>query len=140
VNVADLSLQLLTGAQKLAFARDLAPGSAYWQSLIDRHLPPEVSFYNIQGSIDQFKALAWGKTRKMDLEAVLAQSTRVITLPGGTHNSGMWDPRAADFIFDPEHAADPATLPGPSLASAIARELQACAGQREAFRPGPNER
>jgi hypothetical protein len=139
VNVADLSLQMLTAEQKLSFARDLAPGSTYWQGLINRRLPPEVDFYNVQGSIDQFKALAWGRTRKLDLKAVLAESKRVITLPGGTHNSGMWDPRAAAFIFDPEHAADPARLPGPSLAHAIARELQACAGVRDAFRPRRGE-
>lgn len=139
VNVADASLHLLTDAQKLAFARDLAPESAYWRSLVDRTPPPEVDFYNVQGSIDQFRALSWGQARKGDLAAVLAMSKRSITLPGGTHNSAMWDARAADFIFDPAHAPDPATRPGPPLGDALAREAGAIAGQREAFRPRPGE-
>ncbi|MDB5100514.1 MAG: hypothetical protein JWM80_4935, partial [Cyanobacteria bacterium RYN_339] len=134
VNVANAALWLLTGSPQLAFARDLAPGSAYWQGLIETPIPGNVDFYNVQGDMDQFSALAWGKQMAANRQAVLAEAKRTLTLPRGTHNSPMWDPASLDFIFDPEHAPAPAG-PADTMHGAIAREVIACLGKREAFRP-----
>lgn len=134
VTAADLALYVLTGVQHLAYARDLAPKSPYWRSIMDTPLAPEVSLYSLVGSWDSFNVLTWTATGHQARECLHLQARRCVSLPRGTHNAPNWDERAIRFVFDPEAAPDPATLPSPPGWKTVLRELAATLGLPWAFR------
>lgn len=133
VTAADLARQILTGVRGLAFARDLAPGSGFWRGIMDTPLAPEVDFYSLTGSWDSFNLLTWHPAGQAAKTALLSQARRHVTLPRGTHNAANWDGRAIAFVFDPDGAPDPATLPLPSGWRMAWREAAASLGLLWAF-------
>lgn len=133
VTAADLARHILTGVRGLAFARDLAPGSAFWRGIMETPLAPEVAFYSLTGTWDSFNLLTWHPAGHAAKAGLLAQARRHATLPRGTHNAPNWDGRAIAFVFDPDAAPDPATLPPPSGWKMAWREAAATLGQAWAF-------
>lgn len=133
VSAADSALMLLTRDPRLAFARDLAPDGAFWQQTAQTSLSKQVSLYVAHGDRDQVLFSAWGSpevTRNAD--ALLAQARRQVVLGGDAHNSILWDPRTAAFVFDP--ADSPAPKGRAPLWQTIAGETAAVLKRPGAFR------
>lgn len=133
VTAADLALHVLTDVPQLAYARDLAPSSAYWRGIMGTPLAPEVELDSLVGTWDNFNALAWTRGGFAAREALHAQARRAAWMPRGTHNAPNWDERAIAFVFDPA-APDPAAGPRPSGWRMVAREIAASLGLAWAFR------
>lgn len=134
VTAADLALHLFTGVPHLAYARDLAPRSAYWRGIMATPLAPEVELYSLVGTWDSFHALTWTPDGFAAREALHGQARRCVAMPRGTHNAPNWDDRARDFVFDPDACPDPATVPPPSGWRMVFRELAASLGCAWPFR------
>ncbi len=137
VTAADLALYILTGVQHLAYARDLAPNSAYWRSIMETPLAPEVDLYSLVGTWDSFNVFTWTSAGHQARDCLHDQARRCVSLPLGTHNAPNWDERAIQFVFAPDTAPDPASLPVPSGWRMVAREIAASIGFKWAFRERP---
>lgn len=134
VTAADLSRHLFTRMPQLAYARDLAPGGAYWRGIMTTPLAPEVSFYSLGGSWDSYNILTWTSGGYAAGAAVLGQARRHAQLAGATHNGLNWDERAIAFVFDPDHAPEPSDAPTPAGWRTALREIAAILGFDWAFR------
>ena len=134
VTAADLALHVLTGVPHLAYARDLAPNSAYWRGIMDTPLAPEVVLYSLVGTWDSFNILTWTPAGHRAREGLHAQARRCVALPRGTHNAANWDERAIRFVFEPDTCPDLATMPRPSGWKMVLREIAASIGFPWAFR------
>lgn len=133
---ATLARFVLPRWQKLAWARDLDPGSSYWQRLRHTPFPREVAFYDLQGGWDTFSAFAWGPERQRDSVWARSQALRADALPATTHNAPNWDLRVVAWALDPERAPAPSRLSGPGPLTTLVREAGASMGLRPVFSEG----
>lgn len=133
VSAANVALGAVLGTITPAWVRDLAPNSPYWRAMITTPLAPEVAFYNVGGTWDQFIPFTQGKAMDRNRARMLERARRAVKVPQGTHNSVNWDPRTVAFAFDPDGAPDPGERPGPPVIRHLIRELGAMLGLRRAF-------
>ncbi|HEY9721718.1 MAG TPA: hypothetical protein V6D47_06870, partial [Oscillatoriaceae cyanobacterium] len=108
VSAADTALLLLAHDPHLAFARDLAPDGAFWRKTTHTPLSPQVDFYAAHGDRDQVLMASWGSPEvAKNKAAMLAQAKRTVVFPGDAHNTILWDPLTAAFVFDPAKSPSP---------------------------------
>lgn len=133
---AALAGVLLRQEPRLAWARDLDPGSPFWHRLRHTPFPPQVAFYDLQGGWDAFGWMAWGVDRQRDLRWARSQARRADTLAFTTHNAPNWDLRVVHWALAPEAGPLPSSSSGPGALGTLIREVAASMGDRPVFAQG----